>query len=129
MLYNICMSMRGSRSTAKLPIEFLVNTLFPFMEKVCPPPYCCAVVLDSRLHEQLDIPLLLLINYHIKKTVHVIKLIAFLWNRIISWFNWRKTKRVEDMVDIIVHLALWWTWTWLDKSFFYFMEWNTLFMI
>ena len=25
--------MRGSRSTAKLPMEFLANTLFPFMEK------------------------------------------------------------------------------------------------
>ena len=25
--------MRGSRNTAKLPMEFLVNTLFPFMKK------------------------------------------------------------------------------------------------
>ena len=25
--------MRGSRSTAKLPMEFLVNTLLPFIEK------------------------------------------------------------------------------------------------
>ena len=25
--------MRGSRGTAKLPMEFLVKTLFPFMER------------------------------------------------------------------------------------------------
>ena len=41
--------MRGSRSTAKLLMEFLANTLFPFMKKVCTPPYCCVLLLDLRL--------------------------------------------------------------------------------
>ena len=44
-------NMRGSRSTAKLQMEFLVNTKLPFYGKVFSPPYCCAVLLDPRHNE------------------------------------------------------------------------------
>ena len=38
-----------SRNTTNIPMEFLINILFPFMNKVRSPPYCCTVILDSRL--------------------------------------------------------------------------------
>ena len=42
-------NMRGSRSTAKLPMECRVNTSLPFVKKIRSPPCCCAVLLDPPL--------------------------------------------------------------------------------
>ena len=41
--------MRGSRSTAKLQMEFLVRTKLQFYRKIHSSPYFCAVLLDPRL--------------------------------------------------------------------------------
>ena len=41
--------MSGSRSTAKLQMEFLVKNKVSFYRKVYSSPYCCAVLLDPRL--------------------------------------------------------------------------------
>ena len=47
-LTNLSAFMRESKSTAKPPMEFLVNNIVSFYKKVCSPPYCCAVLLDPR---------------------------------------------------------------------------------
>ena len=41
--------MRKHENTDKLPMEFFVNTFFPFIRKVRTPSYCCAVLPDPRL--------------------------------------------------------------------------------
>ena len=47
-------SMRGSRSTAKLQMEFFSKNNASFYRKVHSSPYCCALLLDPRLQSVAD---------------------------------------------------------------------------